>query len=150
MARPPLVLERVLPAPPAEVFRHWCDAGSLAEWMRPAEGMGRASVSLDFRVGGRFEIVMHGERDYRQHGEILEIEPDRRLVFLWISDWMPPGEQRTRLSVSFEPAGTEETRLVLVHDELPESDAYAGHAGGWARILDGLLGSLATRPEESP
>ena len=97
--------------------------------------MQEASVALDFRVGGAFEIVMHGERAYRQHGRYLEIEAPRRLVMLWISDWMPEGERETRLTVEFEAVELASTRLVLTHDRLPASDAYDGHPEGWRRIL---------------
>ena len=135
MARKPLVFERLLPAPPDVVFQHWSDPESLALWMQPEDGMRPASVTVDFRVGGHFEIVMHGARDFRQHGRYLEIEPARRIVMEWNSEWMPPGERETRLTVTFEPVGEEQTRLVLTHDELPDGDSYDGHEGGWTRIL---------------
>jgi uncharacterized protein YndB with AHSA1/START domain len=138
MAPPPIVVERTMPATPNEVFEHWSDPESLAEWMRPSEGMRRASVDVDFRVGGKFRIVMHGEQDFAQHGEYLEIETDRRIVFTWISEWLPAEEQQTLVTVSLEPIGSDETRLLLVHESLPAGDAYQGHESGWARILAGL------------
>lgn len=144
MGRPPIVIERRMPATPHEVFEHWSDPESLAEWMRPGEGMKRASVELDFRVGGKFRIVMHGQEDFVQHGEYLEIEADRRIVFSWISEWMPEDEQCTLVTVSLEPVGSDETRLLLVHESLPSGDAYQGHESGWARILAGLVGAIET------
>jgi uncharacterized protein YndB with AHSA1/START domain len=145
MPRPDIVIERVLPAPPSTVFEQWSVAESMARWMCPAAGMTRASVELDFRVGGRFEIVMHGERDYRQTGEFLEIVRDRRIVFSWISDWMPAHERATLVRVELEPCGADETRLVLTHTSLPDGDAYDGHAGGWGKILD-LLSEIVANP----
>ena len=44
--------------------------------------MTRATATVDFRVGGRFRIVMHGEKDYEHTGKYLVIEPDKKLVFL--------------------------------------------------------------------
>lgn len=135
MPRAPLVLERILPAPPDVVFEHWSDPKSLAEWMKPGPEMRPAVVEVDFRVGGRFRIAMQGEAEYVVHGEYLDIEPDKRIVFVWNSEWMPEGEQRTLVSVSLEAQGEEETRLLLVHEELPDGNAYDGHEAGWSRIL---------------
>jgi uncharacterized protein YndB with AHSA1/START domain len=146
MPRPDIVIERVLPARPSVVFEHWSVAESMAQWMCPAEGMKSASVALDFRVGGRFEIVMHGEQDYRQTGEFLEIERDRRIVMSWVSDWMPAHERTTLVRVDLEASGSDETRLVLTHTSLPEGDAYDGHVEGWGRILR-LLSESVTNPK---
>ena len=105
--------------------------------MCPGE-MSGASVEVDFRVGGQFRIVMHGEQDFEQTGQYLEIEPNKRLVFSWISHWMPPEEAHTRVSVTLEPEGDGDTRLTLVHDQLPETGSYDGHRDGWSTILDKL------------
>ena len=77
--RAPIVQERVLPAGPEAVFAAWSDADSLRQWMVPGD-LERAEAEVDFRVGGRFRIVMHGaERDYVQHGEYLAIEDGKTL-----------------------------------------------------------------------
>jgi uncharacterized protein YndB with AHSA1/START domain len=138
-----IVQERVLAAAPEIVFAAWRDPTSLAVWMCPDAAMSHASVEVDFRVGGRFRIVMHGTRDYEHSGEYLEIEPARRLVFTWVSHFMPAAEQRTRVRVTFEPVGTDRTHLRLVHTELPDTDSYDGHRAGWATILAKLDAHLA-------
>lgn len=132
--RKPIVQERILPVEPEEVFACWSDPDSLWTWMCPGE-IRSADVELDFRVGGRFRIVMHGEREYVQHGEYLAIEPPRRIVMTWVSEFVPSGEAGTRVSVSLEPAGEGQTCIVLVHDELPLGKTYDGHEQGWADIL---------------
>ncbi len=137
-----IVQERVIGAPVADVYAAWGDAKSLSQWMCPAPDMRPATVEVDFRVGGHFTIVMHGERDYGHTGEFLEIEPERRIVFSWISDFVPPAEARTRVTVELEALGEDETRIRLVHDELPPTDTYDGHDGGWSNILAGLHATL--------
>ena len=138
MSREPIVQERVIAAAPEVVFSAWSDPESLRVWMCPSPDISRASAEVDFRVGGSFRIVMHGkEGDYGQTGEYLEIDAPNRLVFTWVSDFVPPEEAKTRVTVTFEPVGSG-TRLVLTHDELPESDTYEGHRGGWATIIDKL------------
>jgi uncharacterized protein YndB with AHSA1/START domain len=142
-ARPPIVVERLVPAPPAAVFAAWRDPASLRVWMCPAADTTHATAEVDFRVGGRFRIVMHGARDYAHTGEYLEIDPPRRLVFTWDSEWIAPAERRTRVTVTIEPAGARRSRVRLVHDELPDTAAYDGHPQGWTTILEKLASRLA-------
>lgn len=145
--RDPIVVERLLPAPPEDVFAAWSDPESLSTWLCPGD-MERATVEVDFRVGGAFRVVMHGaERDYAQHGEYLEIDAPKRLVFTWVSDWVAPEEARTVVTVSLEPADRDRTRLLLVHEELPDTGTYDGHAQGWTSIVDKLAARLASRED---
>lgn len=138
-----IVQERLIAAPPAAVFDAWRDPESIRVWMCPDPEMSEASVEVDFRVGGRFRIVMHGaEQDYDHTGEYVEIDPPRRLVFTWISHFIRDAEQRTRVTLELEDAGEGKTQLLLVHDELPSSDAYDGHDDGWAEILRKLAEHL--------
>lgn len=139
MSREPIVVERELGADAETVFAAWGDAASLRSWMRPATEICDCEVEVDFRVGGRFRIVMRGDRDYAHHGEYLEIEPPKRIVMTWVSEWLPAGSERTLVRIDLEPIGPRRTRLVLTHFDLPDSPAYEGHVAGWARILE-LLG----------
>lgn len=142
-----ILQERIVAATPEEVFAAWSDPAGLRVWMCPGADMTAATVELDFRVGGRFRIVMHGARDYAHHGEYLEIDPPRRLVFTWISEWLAPAIAATRVSVTIAPAGRDASRLTLVHEEIPDGDAYQGHPDGWATILAKLAVHLESRKE---
>jgi len=136
-------VERVLDATPEVVFEAWSDAESLAVWMCPGAEMERATVTVDFRVGGRFRIVMHApERDFAQHGEYLEIDPPKRIVLTWVSEWISAGEAATRVTVNLEPLAGGRTRLVLEHSGIAEGDAYAGHPEGWRVILEKLAANM--------
>jgi len=140
--REPIVVERTIAAPPQDVFAAWSTAESLSAWMCP-DPIQRADVEVDFRVGGRFRIVMHGaENRYGQEGEYLEIDPPKRLVFTWESDWMVAEHAHTRVNVSFEAVGEGRTRIVLLHEELVGDGSYDGHERGWADILRKLDGHL--------
>ena len=142
MSQPPrraaIVQVRMLPAPPREVFAAWSEPDGLAAWMCPSADIRGASVEIDFRVGGRFRIIMHGDSDYRHHGEFLEIDPPRRIVMTWVSEWLPEDRATTRLDVTFEPVGASETKITLVHDELSDDGSYEGHETGWPTILEKL------------
>ncbi len=142
LKRDPIVVERLIAASVDDVFAAWGDADSLSAWMCPSETMSGASVETDFRVGGQYSIVMHGEEgDYAHRGEYLEIDPPKRLVFTWVSSWAPEGERDTRVTISLDPAGEGKTRLRLVHEAI--TTWYDNHEQGWAAILAKLDGHLA-------
>ena len=51
-----------------------------------------------------------------------------------------------RVTLESEDGGRK-TRLRLVHDELPDTDTYDGHVGGWTSIVE-KLASHVTRTSE--
>jgi uncharacterized protein YndB with AHSA1/START domain len=75
------------------------------------------------------------------HGEFVEIDRPRRLVFTWES--MYTGGT-SLVTVTLEPEGPDETRVVVVHSRLTP-DAAASHAGGWTGILERLAEQLSLR-----
>jgi len=131
-----LVLERVLPAPPEEVFAAWTRPERIAAWMSP---VGRAEAEVDLREGGTFRVVMVGS-DFRiEHtGTYLELDPPRRLVFTWVSPYTGPEPGRVTVEVHPHPEGT---RLVLTHERLPD-DVVESHRNGWTAMLERLAGAL--------
>ena len=138
-----LRLERILPATPQTVFRSWTMPELMAGWLSPA---GRAEVSADVRVGGRFSLVMVGdERRIDHEGEYLEVQPPHRLVFTWRSAYTD--DLPSVVTVLLEAMG-ESTRLVLTHEQLP-AHSVASHAGGWGGILDRLAQSVLLAQSES-
>lgn len=148
--REPIIVERILSAPPEAVYAAWGDAASLRTWMTPG-AIRDATVEVEFRVGGSFRIVMHGpERDFATRGEYLELEPPKRIAMIWITEWAPAGEQRTLVRIDLEPVGRRRTRLVVTHSELPASATYDGHTQGWTEILEHLEGALARRDAACP
>jgi len=80
-----LVVRRVIRASREDIFDMWTRADSLRRWMRPPRALG-ATAESDPRVGGRYCIVMHGERDYDHHGEYLVVDRPSKLSFTWISE----------------------------------------------------------------
>ena len=78
-----IVVERVLPATPAEVFAAWLDRDTLCEFIGPGDAT-TVDVDIDPRVGGRFVITMRIEGRSVDHiGEYRVIDPPRRLAFTW-------------------------------------------------------------------
>lgn len=129
-------LVRVLPAPPEEVFDAWTDPESIRVWMCPGP-VSESVATLDVRVNGRYTIVMKGpSSDFVHTGQYLAIERPRRLVFTWVSNAVRG--RTTQVTIELEPVGTDETRLTLVHEALPDAEASASHQEGWGQILTKL------------
>lgn len=133
-----LVVERVLPASPAEVYDAWTTPETLRLFMCPGEHRA-VVVEADVRVGGRFRIVMRGERDTEHRGEYRVLERGRRLVFTWASP--ATGWQPTLVTIELSPH-EDGTRLVLVHEGLATDDMRGRHRGGWTSILEKLAHHL--------
>ena len=134
--RTSLVVERVLPAPPDEVFVAWTDPAIMRDWMAPE---GDVEASADVRVGGAFRIVMRGGDDGIVHtGEYLVVDPPERLSFTWISPYTGDGPSVVTVTLEPHDGGT---FVRLEHTQLP-AEQVDGHEGGWGRILDRLARRL--------
>jgi len=110
-----------------------------------------ARVTSDWTPGSRFEMSHPGANGLLGEGEILEIDPPRRLVqtmtALWSDDVRSEGT--SRITWEIEPVG-DSCRLTLTHDQLREG-ANSELYGGWPMILSGLktwleTGELLTTP----
>jgi uncharacterized protein YndB with AHSA1/START domain len=134
----PGVIERELriAAPPEVVFALWTESDRMVQWM------GR-TVSLEARAGGAFRLDYNGS-DIAS-GEVLEIDPPRRLVLSWgweaEGDPTPPGSSRVEVTLAPDGGGT---LLRLCHSGLT-AEAVEGHAVGWDQFLPGLV-SVAEGP----
>lgn len=137
-----LHLERDFTAAPERVFDAFEDIGA---WWTPAE-LRVAKAENDFRVGGRFRIVMTppgGGLQVIVTGRYLEIERPRLLVFTHVFQGDDPWMREvgligrdTRVEIELRETA-EGTRLTLTQSELPEA-AREAIGGGWGGILEGL------------
>jgi len=135
---PKVVLRREIAAPAKELFDAWLDPASLAVWMRPG-GTPRTTVTVDPRVGGQFEIVMHTASGPIPHtGTYKEIDRPRRLAFTW--NPAHALQIDSLVTVEFRPARGA-TEIVLTHERLPSQEAVAKHTKGWSDILELLAES---------
>lgn len=79
-------------------------------------------------------------------GEILEIDPPRRLVVRWLNEWRPEfkAEGPSRFTFALEPVG-EAVKLTSTHlMERPDSSFIAALAEGWPLVLSNLKSLLET------
>ena len=118
--------------------------------IRAKYSFGVRAVS-DWTAGAHIEMVHPKAEGLLGEGEVLEMEPPRRLVHtmvaLWGEDVKAEGESRVTWEI--EPVG-DSCRLTVVHDQLREG-ANDQLYGGWPMILSGLktwleTGELLTTP----
>src|SRR6187399_217541 len=102
LASAAVVVRRTIAASAEDLFDAWLDPEALAQWMRPGEI--RSTVArVEPRVGGAYEITMHGSAgsSYVHKGVYRAIDRPKRLVFTWHS---PATEQKeTLVTVDFVP-----------------------------------------------
>lgn len=80
-------------------------------------------------------------------GEILEIEPEKRLVMTWRAHWdeSVAKDRPSRVSYELNAAGPSTTRLHVLHDDFDGQTAtYTGSVDGWPLMLSSLKSLLET------
>lgn len=116
------------------VFRFLTSSTMMERWI------GR-EVRIEAEVGGTLRIDVNGVDVVR--GEVLEVEPERKLVFTW--GWEDPGSRlppgTSVVEITLHPDG-EETLLHLVHRDLRAED-LPEHEKGWVHYLDRLAVAVA-------
>ena len=79
-------------------------------------------------------------------GEILEIDPPRRMIIRWQNEWNPAlkAEGPSRCTIELDPVGIA-VKLTITHEiDRPESKFITAVSGGWPRILSNLKSLLET------
>jgi uncharacterized protein YndB with AHSA1/START domain len=145
-------LQRTIPAPPHRVYRAWLDPEVLRKWLAPGE-MTVTRVEADERIGGAYRIWQASPEGDDVGGfewELLELVPDRRIVFLWRfvgPDRVADRAHDSRLTVTLRELPGGATELTLVHDRLDAfraamPDIVEQVGPGWRMALDKLPAAL--------
>jgi uncharacterized protein YndB with AHSA1/START domain/DNA-binding transcriptional ArsR family regulator len=110
-----------------------------------------AGVTSDWKPGSRLQMGAPNAGGLLGEGEVLEVDPPRRLVHTLVALWGDDvkAEGASRVTWEIEPVG-DSCRLLLTHDQLREG-ANEQIYGGWPMILSGLktwleTGELLTTP----
>lgn len=140
-AAPTAVLEirRTFHAPRARVFAAWTSAEALKRWHSP-ENAEVQDAGVDFRVGGKWHVIMRGYDGQMHHvaGVYREIEEPRKIVLTW--RWLSmPNSQESVVTIELFERGAD-TEVVLTHEGLTSDQDRAGHEHGWV----GCFAKLAT------
>ncbi len=107
----------------------WCDTWQDCGW---TPGASWKLMIPDGRVG--------------DSGEVLEIEPNKRLVLSWRNEFMPElrEEGYSRMTYLLEQQG-DMVKLTLTHEmERPQSQLIDAVSNGWPSLLASLKSMLET------
>jgi uncharacterized protein YndB with AHSA1/START domain len=150
-----------------QIYRVYIKASPEAIWAAITQpewsqryGYG-GSVNYDLRAGGKYiaytsdAMRQQGAPDVAIDGEVVEIDPPRKLVQTWrmLMDDAMSAEGFTRLTYEIEPVGEGVTKLTLIHDLtgapklqllLSGGMESGGAGGGWSWVLSELKTLLET------
>lgn len=95
-------------------------------------------IESDFQVGSPLRYRQpDGSVDI--DGEVLEIDPPRKLVHSFTTRWEASEDPPTTVTWEITPVGSETCRLAVTHGGFPSENAtYESVRGGWPMILSGL------------
>lgn len=108
---------------------YWCETWQDCEW----------------KVGASWKIMIPDGR-VADSGEVLEIDPPRRLVLAWRNEFQPAlrDEGYSRMTYELEPVG-DSVKLTVIHEmDKPGSRLIEAVSGGWPHILASLKSLLET------
>ena len=109
--------------------QYWCETWQECEW----------------KAGASWRIMIPDGR-VGDSGEVLEIDPPRRLVLSWRNEFKPElrAEGYSRLTYELDKQG-ESVKLTLIHEmEITDSKLIEAVSGGWPMILASLKSLLET------
>jgi uncharacterized protein YndB with AHSA1/START domain len=109
--------------------RYWCETWQDCDW----------------KVGASWRNMIPDGR-VADSGEVLEIEPPRRLVLLWRNEFMPEmrADGDSRLTYELEKVG-DSVKLTVIHEiDKPGSKLIEATSQGWPAILSSLKSLLET------
>lgn len=139
-----VVSEIHIAVPPERVFRALTEAGELQRWFTNPECPVKR-WEMDARPGGRYRyatekgsVAVNQVREFECHGEIIECDPPRLLVYTWIANWHDDAARPT--IVRWELAPTQGgTQVKVTHSGLASLPiARKDYSGGWPGVVASL------------
>ena len=145
-------ITREFDAPRERVWAEWTEPEAFADWYGgPQCEVPLASVSMDVRPGGEWQLTMFAPPDRRRidwKGEYLEVVAPERLVFTTraLEDEEGNAGLEVLNTVTFAEVGdtTHVTLRAVVVAATPDAaSALDGMEDGWTQTLDRLADHLA-------
>lgn len=119
-------VERLIPAPPADVFDAWLSAEIPGTIWNAA-----AKFLIDPRVDGLFYWRMDGKVT-PHYGRFIQMQRPQRLQHTWVSP-NTLGEESI-VTVTFKDRNGD-TLMTLLHSNLPDTDLGRRHQDGWTHFI---------------
>jgi uncharacterized protein YndB with AHSA1/START domain len=136
-----VVTEIFIAAPPPRVFRALTDENELMRWFTN-ESCPAKFWKMDARPGGNYSYttrqgtgVVNNVNEFECHGDILEFDPPRLLVYTWYGNWHQDKSLRTVVRWELTPVARG-TQVKVTHNGLAQEEAARkDYAGGWPGVL---------------
>jgi uncharacterized protein YndB with AHSA1/START domain len=136
-----VVAEVLIDAPPERVFRALTDEGELIRWFTDPSCPVKF-WKMDARLGGGYSYrtekgiaVVNNIDEFECHGEIVEFDPPRLLVYTWVGNWHENKTLRTIVRWELTPVNNG-THVRVTHSGLAQEEvARKDYAGGWSGAL---------------
>lgn len=159
-------IERVFNASVDKVWKAWTDEETVKKWWGP-EGFSSPYAKIDFRVGGKYTLAMHGpessewDRDMYSSGVYKEIIEHEKIVSSdYFSDkegnMIKPSDEgqddnfptEMTATITFEEIEENKTKLTIFYPKAANEAQYkamlkSGMTEGWASSLNKLDQALA-------
>jgi uncharacterized protein YndB with AHSA1/START domain len=139
-----IVSEVHIAAPAERVFAALTDPAQLALWFTDTSCPVK-TWCMDARRGGSYGYatgkgshVVNGVSEFECHGEILEFDPPRLLVYTWIANWHVDKQRKTVVRWELTPSSVG-THVKVTHSGLAqEAVAREDYRGGWPGVVEKL------------
>jgi uncharacterized protein YndB with AHSA1/START domain len=137
-------VERTFRAPPDKVFAAFTNVEVLQRWWAPGLGWEIPVAEVNLTVGGRMRLVMQNPQgeEYGGQGEFVEIDPPRRLTYVWRWDDEEDAEPQF-VEVDFFETDDGSTAVVLTNKGLRDEASMDDHRDGWELSFDNLVAVLS-------
>ncbi len=139
-----IIAEIDIAAPPGRVFEALTDSDQLLRWFTDASCPVKF-WQMDARLGGKYSyatekgnFVVNGVSEFKCHGEILEFDPPRLLVYTWFGNWHLDPEKETVVRWELRPTAYG-THVKVTHSGLAQDpEARKDYSGGWIGVVEKL------------
>lgn len=140
-----LILERIIDASVANLWRCWTEPALLQRWFCPHPWTVSDPI-IDAQPGGEFSTIMHGPdgEEFPTTGIFLAVEPGRRLVTTdaFLPGWVPSARAFMTTEVSFVETADNKTQYTAIArhwtaEARAEHEAMGFH-DGWGKATDQL------------
>lgn len=136
-----IVAEVDVEAPPERVFKALTDECELVRWFTDAKHPVHR-WEIDARQGGHFRYFvddetakLHKVSPFECHGEIVEFDPPRLLVYTWIASWHEDKTRQTVVRWQLD-ATARGTHVKVTHSGLAkEQAAHKDYGSGWLGVI---------------
>ena len=147
-----VVCETEILAPPERVFQALSDPKQLFAWWGKEPSVQLEFFEMDPRPGGRWRFrckpvpgADHGEvaeqlrrigaQEFEAHGEVLEFQPPRLLVWSWMANWHEHPTRPTTVRWELTPTKNG-TKVRMTHSGLAQEPiSRKDYGSGWTGVL---------------